>query len=254
MKVARSDSIASSSESSAGHCLEEFMTCTSCWQFDLKHTFLKPRLLSSSMAHSRPSASAWSGDEELIHFLCPRITSNSPSNRVKPKPTPVSSRVHDASNMHLHFSQSLLSWPSPSLSFSGFLSASRIISGRIYASLHASASWLASCRESIGDMSLLLKHFSFRAFHRYHINQGNVDVLSAKLGSCCICNSISKLTKIEVHGKAPRDEGTVDNAQHWTAGGHSKIIWLIVSLSAPHRWHTESVLQCLSFSLLAAAT
>ena len=84
-------------------------------------------------------------------------------------------------------------------------------------------------------MSLLLKHFSFRAFHIYHINQGNIDVLSGKLVSCCICNNVSKLTKIAEHGKDPGDDGTVDNAQHWTAGGHSKIIWLIVSFSAPQR-------------------
>ncbi|XP_013624314.1 PREDICTED: G-type lectin S-receptor-like serine/threonine-protein kinase At1g11280 [Brassica oleracea var. oleracea] len=41
--------------------------------------------------------------------------------------------------------------------------------------------------------------------------------------------------KLQKHGKDPGDDGTVDNAQHWTAGGHSKIIWLIVSFSAPQR-------------------
>ncbi|KAF3580997.1 hypothetical protein DY000_02033078 [Brassica cretica] len=79
MKVARSDSIASSSGSSAGHCLEEFMICTSCWQSDSKRTCLTPRLLSSSITQTRPSASTWSSETELLRFLCPRIISISPS-------------------------------------------------------------------------------------------------------------------------------------------------------------------------------
>ena len=50
VKVARSDSITSSCGSSAGHCLEKFIICISCWQTDSKRTCLKPRLLSSSIA------------------------------------------------------------------------------------------------------------------------------------------------------------------------------------------------------------
>ena len=86
IKVAQSDSIVSSSGSSDGHCLEEFMICTSCWQSDSKRTCLKPHPLSSSIAQTRPSASTWSGEEELMRLVCPRIISVSPSNRVNPKP------------------------------------------------------------------------------------------------------------------------------------------------------------------------
>ena len=68
-KEDRSISISSSSGSKADHNLEDWMICTSCWQLDSKLTCLKPRPLSSSIAQTRHSASACSGEFECLQLL-----------------------------------------------------------------------------------------------------------------------------------------------------------------------------------------
>ncbi|KAF3523864.1 hypothetical protein F2Q69_00051363 [Brassica cretica] len=89
--------ISSSSDAIAGQSSSSLISLISCSQSDSKRTALVPCLRTSCIAHSNPSASAWSGDTATLSPCAPNRIGMSYSSYTKPIPTLSLSFIQNAS-------------------------------------------------------------------------------------------------------------------------------------------------------------
>ncbi|KAF3495240.1 hypothetical protein DY000_02052238 [Brassica cretica] len=89
--------ISSNSDAIDGQSSSSLISLISCSQSDSQRTALVPCLITSCIAHSSPSASAWSGDTATLSPCVPNRIGMSSSSSTKPIPTLSLSFIQDAS-------------------------------------------------------------------------------------------------------------------------------------------------------------